>query len=60
MVVTHDIRLARHVGDRLALLQDGRFRFLGCWKEAERSTDPALRAFLEGRSGPEQEDIDAA
>ncbi|MCY3930986.1 MAG: ATP-binding cassette domain-containing protein [Acidobacteria bacterium] len=60
VVVTHDIRLARHVGDRLALLQDGRFRFLGCWKQAERSTDPALRAFLEGRSGPEQEDIDAA
>lgn len=60
VVVTHDIRLARHVGDRLALLHDGRFRFLGCWEEAEQSTDPALRAFLEGRFDSAREDIDAA
>ncbi len=60
VVVTHDIRLARHVGDRLALLQSGRFRFLGDWKEAEQSADPALRAFLDGSFGPAREDIDAA
>lgn len=60
VVVTHDLRLARDVGDRIALLHEGRFRFIGTWGQAERSTDPALRAFLEGRQLPEQEDIDAA
>ncbi len=60
VVVTHDIRLARHVGDRLALLHEGRFRFLGRWEEAERSADPALRSFLQGPHGDGREDIDAA
>lgn len=60
VVVTHNIPLARHVADRLALLHDGRFRFLGCWEEAEQSTDPALRAFLDGRFDLAEEDNDAA
>ena len=29
VVVTHDLRLARQVGDRVALLEAGRFRFIG-------------------------------
>lgn len=60
VVVTHDLRLARDVGDRVALLDGGRFCFIGDWDQAERSTDPALRAFLEGRQPPPEEDIDAA
>lgn len=56
VVVTHDIPLARRVGDRIALLDAGRFRFVGTWKEAEGSSDDKLRAFLEGR----EEDLDAA
>ena len=60
VVVTHDLRLARFVGDRVALLDGGRFRFIGTWEQAERSTDSALRAFLEGRQPSAQEDIDAA
>ncbi len=56
VVVTHDMRLARDVGDRVALLDDGRFRYIGGWEEAARSTDSALRAFL----GASQGDTDAA
>ncbi len=59
VVVTHDLRLARDVGDRVALLDGGRFRFIGAWEQAERSADPALRAFLEGRQPSVEEDIDA-
>lgn len=49
VVVTHDIPLARRVGDRIALIADGKFRFIGDWQEAERSDDPALADFLAGR-----------
>ena len=49
VVVTHDIPLARRVGDRIALIADGKFRFIGNWEEAERSDDPVLADFLAGR-----------
>jgi phospholipid/cholesterol/gamma-HCH transport system ATP-binding protein len=49
VVVTHDIPLARRVGDRIALIADGKFRFIGNWQEAERSDDPVLGDFLAGR-----------
>ncbi len=54
VVVTHDIPLARRVGDRIALLADGRFCFLGSWAEAEGSNDPRLRDFLAGREEDEE------
>ena len=57
VVVTHDLPLARRVGDRLAFLSNRRFSFLGDWKEAENSEDAELTCFLAGR---EQEDEDAA
>ncbi|HET9212552.1 MAG TPA: ABC transporter ATP-binding protein [Thermoanaerobaculia bacterium] len=53
-VVTHDIALARRVGDRIALLTDGRFCFIGGWDEAESSNDPRLRDFLAGREEDEE------
>ncbi len=49
VVVTHDIALARRVGDRLAFLHEGTFRFLGSWDEAGAEKDPVLRGFLDGR-----------
>ncbi len=49
VVVTHDIPLARRVGDRIALIADGKYRFFGTWEEAERSDDPTLADFLAGR-----------
>ena len=57
VVVTHDIPLARRVGDRLAFLSNRRFSFLGDWTEADNSEDAELASFLAGR---EQEDEDAA
>jgi len=57
VVVTHDLALARRVGDRLAFLHDGRFRFFGTWEEADDDDDPELAGFLAGR---EQEEEDAA
>ncbi len=50
IVVTHDIRSAFHVGDRLAYLYDGRLVFVGTMEEARTSEDPRLRAFLSGDS----------
>lgn len=49
VVVTHDISLARRVGDRIALLDGGSFCFVGDWQEAGNSQDPRLADFLAGR-----------
>ena len=53
VVVTHDIALAKRVGDRLAFIDGGRFRFLGTWEEAESSPDELLGDFLAGREEAE-------
>ena len=53
VVVTHDLPLARTVGDRVAFLDAGRFRFLGDWAEAERSDDELFAGFLAGREEAE-------
>ncbi|MBV8203022.1 MAG: ABC transporter ATP-binding protein, partial [Acidobacteria bacterium] len=49
VVITHDIALARQVGDRIAYLSNGHFRFIGDWAAAERSPDRELGNFLAGR-----------
>jgi phospholipid/cholesterol/gamma-HCH transport system ATP-binding protein len=49
VIVTHDLALARHAGDRVAFLHDGRFRFLGTWEEADGTADEYFAAFLAGR-----------
>jgi phospholipid/cholesterol/gamma-HCH transport system ATP-binding protein len=50
VVVTHDVPLARRVGDRVAFLESGGFRFIGSWAQADASDDPVFRAFLSGQS----------
>jgi phospholipid/cholesterol/gamma-HCH transport system ATP-binding protein len=53
VVVTHDLHGAWTVGDRLALLHEGRVQFTGTPDEAKRSSDLLVRQFIEGRSdGP--------
>ncbi len=49
VVVTHDVALARRIGDRLAFLDEGRFLFLGDWQEADASGPRQLADFLVGR-----------
>jgi phospholipid/cholesterol/gamma-HCH transport system ATP-binding protein len=49
VVVTHDLALARTVATRIAFLDEGRFRFVGTWQEAEASDDDLLGHFLAGR-----------
>lgn len=49
VVVTHDVALARRIGDRLAFLDEGRFVFLGDWQEADASGPRLLADFLAGR-----------
>jgi len=55
VVVTHDLTLARGVGDRLVFLCGGRFRFVGTWDEADASDDAELAAFLAGREEEAQD-----
>lgn len=49
VVVTHDVALARRIGDRLAFLDEGRFLFLGDWREADATGPRQLADFLAGR-----------
>lgn len=47
VVVTHDVRGAFRVADRIAMLMDGRIRAMGSPAELRASTDPAVQEFLE-------------
>jgi osmoprotectant transport system ATP-binding protein len=46
LFVTHDLREAGIVGDRLALMEGGRLLALGTFEELAASTDPAVGAFF--------------
>jgi phospholipid/cholesterol/gamma-HCH transport system ATP-binding protein len=46
VMVTHDIPSARHVGDELALLHQGRLVARGTADELDRNSDPLVRAFM--------------
>ena len=49
IVVTHDMRSAYTVGDRIAMLYEGRIRQVGSVEEIKGSRDPVVRQFVEGR-----------
>ena len=52
LVVTHDMRSAFCVGDRLAMLHEGAIRQTGTAREMQASHDPVVRQFIEGRPTP--------
>jgi len=55
IVVTHDLRSAFTVGDRIAMLVRGRIIHVGTVDEVKNSRDPMVRQFIEGtREGPLQ------
>jgi len=47
VVVTHDIPSARHIGDELAMLHEGRVIARGTAEELERSEHELVRAFMQ-------------
>ena len=49
VVVTHDMRSAYTVGDRIAMLYDGRIRQVGTVAEIQETEDSVVRQFIEGR-----------
>lgn len=49
VVITHDMESAFRVGDRMAMLHEGRSRFSGTPDEIRTVEDPVVRAFIEGR-----------
>ncbi|RKZ18764.1 ABC transporter ATP-binding protein [bacterium] len=55
IVVTHDMKSAFKVGDRIAMIYDGRIIFEGTPEEVEKSDNPYVRQFVEGLAeGPIQ------
>ena len=46
IVVTHDMRLAQKLADRLVFLHEAKAIFFGTTEEMERSEDPLIRQFL--------------
>src|SRR5262245_29652688 len=53
VVVTHDMRSAFTVGDRIAMLHDGVIRQIGTVAEIKATSDPIIRQFIEGRPDTE-------
>ena len=50
IVITHDMRSAYTVGTRIAMLYEGTLRAVGSVSEIQRSSDPLVRQFIEGRA----------
>ncbi len=47
IVVTHDMRLAQKLADRVVFLHEGRAIFFGTYEEMEKSQEPIVQEFLE-------------
>ena len=48
VVVTHDMKSAYRVADRIAMLHRGRIRFAGTPAQIQQVDDPVVRSFIEG------------
>jgi len=46
VVVTHDMRLAKKLGDRIVFLHEGKVIFFGTVQEMEKSTEEVVQEFL--------------
>lgn len=49
VVVTHDMKSAYRVADRVAMLHEGRIRYVGTPDEIQQVEDPVVKGFIEGR-----------
>ena len=50
LVVTHDMKSAFDIADRIAYLKHGRIYFEGTAAELQASADPDIQDFIAGRS----------
>lgn len=50
VVITHDMRSAFRISDRMAMLYEGRIRFEGTTEEFRGADDPVVQGFIEGRA----------
>jgi phospholipid/cholesterol/gamma-HCH transport system ATP-binding protein len=57
LVVTHDMTSAYRVADRIAMLHEGRIRFVGTPEEIRAVEDPVVRGFVEGKPELMQESV---
>jgi phospholipid/cholesterol/gamma-HCH transport system ATP-binding protein len=57
LVVTHDMKSAYRIADRIAMLHEGGIRFIGTPAEIQASMDPAVKGFIEGRPDLAQEAV---
>ena len=55
VVITHDMKSAYRVGDRIAMLYEGAIRQVGLPGDIQNSADPVVRGFVEGRPELAQE-----
>ena len=53
IVVTHDLKSAKAIADKIILLHKGKFLLTGTFEEFDNSNDPVIRQFIDGDSkGP--------
>jgi phospholipid/cholesterol/gamma-HCH transport system ATP-binding protein len=57
VVVTHDMRSAFSISDRMAMVHGGRIICAGTVEEFQAATDPRVRDFIEGNA-PVKEDVE--
>lgn len=57
VVVTHDMRSARRLGQRVLLLHDRKVYVCGTAEEVFESKDPVVRKFIDGVSDPKEHDF---
>jgi len=61
VTITHDMRSARKIGDRIAMIYKGRIQWVGPVAEIDRCGDPYVDQFINGRrTGPIELDVRSA
>ena len=55
VVVTHDMKSAYRIADRIAMLYEGKIRYIGTPAAIQEAEDPIVRSFIEGRPELAQE-----
>jgi phospholipid/cholesterol/gamma-HCH transport system ATP-binding protein len=54
VAVTHDMRSASRIGQRIMMLHEGRIHFTGTPEEVFKSADPIVHRFVNGISDPKE------